>query len=79
MKKLILYFIFLLFSISIYSQSAKRNLIPTDIYKIKSVGDGQISPDGKWVAYTITTIDSAKDKRNTDIWMTSWDGNETIQ
>lgn len=79
MKKLSLYFLFLLFSLSIFSQSDKRNLLPTDIYKIKSVGDGQISPDGKWVAYTITTIDSAKDKRNTDIWMTSWDGNETIQ
>lgn len=32
-----------------------RALTIEDYYKIKSVGDAQISPDGKWVAYTLTT------------------------
>ena len=31
------------------------------------------------MTYTLTTIDSAKDKRNTDIWMMSWDGSEKVQ
>jgi dipeptidyl aminopeptidase/acylaminoacyl peptidase len=57
----------------------KRSLIPGDIYKIKSISDANISPEGNWVVYTLTTVDSAKDKRNSDIWMASWDGQETIQ
>ncbi len=61
------------------SQVTKRSLRPGDIYRQQSTGDAQISPDGKWITYTLTTIDSAKDKRNTDIWMMSWDGTENIQ
>ncbi len=68
-----------LFSFSFVQSQTKRQLIPSDIYKLKTVGDGQISPEGNWVAYTLTTIDSAKDKRNTDLWMISWDGKESIQ
>ena len=32
-----------------------------------------------WVAYTVTTIDAEKDRRNTDIWMVKWDGSEQLQ
>ncbi len=61
------------------SQTQKRSLRPSDIYRQQTTGDAQISPDGKWVTYTLTAIDSAKDKRNTDIWMMSWDGTESVQ
>ena len=37
------------------ARSRGRALTIEDYYKIKSVGDAQISPDGKWVAYTLTT------------------------
>src|SRR4029078_10539651 len=50
-----------------------------DMYRVKNVNDPQLSPDGKWVAYTVTTTDSAKDRSDTDVWMTSWDGPQTIQ
>ncbi len=46
---------------------------------MQSTADANISPDGTWVAYTVSTIDSAKDKRNSDIWMASWDGLQTVQ
>jgi dipeptidyl aminopeptidase/acylaminoacyl peptidase len=57
----------------------KRRLVPGDIYRLKEVGSPAISPDGQWVAYTATTSDSVKDKRNTDIYMVSWDGTRTVQ
>jgi len=41
-------------SSSLVAQS-QRALTIEDYYKIKSVGDPQISPDGKWVAFTLTT------------------------
>ena len=59
--------------------SAGRALQPGDIYRLRDVGDARISPDGAWVAYTITTTDSAKDKSDSDVWMSSWDGARTIR
>ncbi|HEV2481069.1 MAG TPA: S9 family peptidase [Puia sp.] len=58
---------------------AKRPLRPGDIYRLPVVSDPQVSPDGKWVSYTLTTIDSLKDGRNADIWMVSTDGSQDIQ
>ena len=57
----------------------KRPLKPTDVYLLKEVADPQVSPDAKWVAYTVTSTDTAKDKSNTDIWMVSWNGEQTVQ
>ena len=58
---------------------AKRAIRSGDLYHLKDVRDPQISPDGGWVAYTVTAIDSAKDKSDNDIWMTSWDGSTTLR
>src|SRR5690242_7342126 len=58
---------------------AKRALRPTDIFRVRDVRDPQISPDGKWVAYTVTIADSAADKNDTDVWMASWDGKENLR
>ena len=59
--------------------AAKRPLRIGDMYRIKAVGSPEISPDGKWVAYTVSTTDSAKDKSDGDIWMASWDGSRNIR
>ena len=63
----------------LHAQNAKRTLRPGDIYRLQNLSDANVSPDGKWVAYTVSTIDSAKDKRNSDIWMVSIDGKENVQ
>src|SRR5687767_2280808 len=34
---------------------APRALTIEDYYKIKTVGDAQISPSGRWIAYTLST------------------------
>ena len=57
----------------------KRAITLDDHSRIVSVGDPQRSPDGVWVAYTVTTIDAEKDRRNTDVWMVKWDGSEQLQ
>ena len=58
---------------------ARRALRVSDLYRLRDVRDPQLAPDGSWVAYTVATIDSAKDKTDTDVWMTSWDGTQTIR
>ena len=57
----------------------KRSILPSDIYHMQDVSDPQISPDGNWVAYVLSSVDSVKDKRNKDIWMISWDGKQNVQ
>lgn len=57
----------------------RRAITLDDMSRIAAAGDPQRSPDGRWVAYTLTTTDAEKDKRNTDIWMVSWDGREQLQ
>jgi Tol biopolymer transport system component len=68
----------LVWSLPIAAQT-KRALTLDDHSKIVSVGDPQRSPDGLWVAYTVSTIDAEKDRRNTDVWMVKWDGSEQLQ
>ena len=57
----------------------KRPIAPNDVYRLTTVADPKISPDGNWVAYVLTNVDTTKNKRNDDVWMTSWDGQQSIQ
>ena len=57
----------------------KRPIRPADIYRLPVIADPQVSPDGKWISYTLTTIDSLKDSRNSDVWMVNADGTQDIQ
>jgi dipeptidyl aminopeptidase/acylaminoacyl peptidase len=61
------------------AQTARRALTLDDHTKIVTVGDPQRSPEGLWVAYTVSTVDAEKDRRNTDVWMVKWDGSEQLQ
>lgn len=61
------------------AQAPRRAITLDDHSKLVSVSDPQRSPEGTWVAYTVTTINTETDKRNTDIWMVKWDGSEQLQ
>ncbi len=58
---------------------AKRPISLDDHSRVVTVADPQRSPDGQWVAYTVTTINAETDKRNTDVWMVKWDGSDQLQ
>ena len=59
--------------------AAPRPLIIDDIYKIKSVRDPQISPDGKWIAYVVSVTSLDKNRSNSDIWLMPSEGGEARQ
>jgi dipeptidyl aminopeptidase/acylaminoacyl peptidase len=40
-----------------------------DLLQVRRVGDPQVSPDGKWVAYQATTIDKAANRGRTQIYV----------
>ena len=50
-----------------------------DLARVRGVADPEVSPDGARVAYTVRTTDLKEDKHETHIWMTSWDGKETVR
>jgi dipeptidyl aminopeptidase/acylaminoacyl peptidase len=58
---------------------AKRPFTPSDVLRLRDVTDPAISPDGAWVAYVVRTADTTADRRQSDIYMTSWDGSRTIR
>ncbi len=60
-------------------QAAPRVLSLDDLERLSVVSDPRVSPDGLWVVYAVSTVDGKGDKRVSHLWMTSWDGTETIQ
>src|SRR3989475_9811075 len=55
---------------------APRLLTVDDLFALKEVGDPQISPDGRWVAYTVTTTDLKAEKSESRVWMAPLAGGE---
>jgi dipeptidyl aminopeptidase/acylaminoacyl peptidase len=50
-----------------------------DFNLLRTVADPQLSSDGAWVAYTVRDVDVAADRRNTTLYMSSWDGAQTVR
>jgi dipeptidyl aminopeptidase/acylaminoacyl peptidase len=55
--------------------------VPTidDLLTVKSPGGAQISPDGRWVAYTVTVTDFKQDAYVTQIWLADTTTGRTLQ
>ena len=55
-----------------------RAITPNDLAALKTVGAPRISPDGKLVAYTLSTADLTKDRNSARIWMSPVAGGAAI-
>ena len=77
LKRVIAPLIFLSFVPS--TLAAPRALTVDDFFAIQSVSNPRISPDGKWVAYTVRTTDLDKDKSETALWMAPTGGGEEAE
>jgi dipeptidyl aminopeptidase/acylaminoacyl peptidase len=52
----------------------KRALVAADLYRVRTVSDPQLSPDGRWVAYVVSTPSRERDADETDLWLVPWQG-----
>jgi len=49
------------------------------VYGLKQASDPQLSPDGEWVIYGVTTTDEPSGKRESQLWLSRRDGSERRQ
>ncbi len=61
------------------AEEQKRAMTFLDVIQMRSLGDADISPDGKWFIYTISVPDWEKSKRASDIYITPLSGGKTKQ
>src|SRR5512141_2432321 len=59
--------------------AAARPLRVDDIFALKDVADPQMSPDGRWVAYTVAQMDLKEDESDTDIYMAPAAGGSAVR
>lgn len=78
-KSITLVFFLFFFSAAFTQTTGKRLIRPEDIYRMKSVSNPRISPDGNWVMYQLSQADSVKDRFESKLYMISINGAETIQ
>lgn len=77
MKRVVVFALVLMFSVSIQAQ--KRAFMLDDLYRIKSVLDPQFSPDGKQIAFQVTEYDLPEGKSNSEIYVMNADGSDLRQ
>src|SRR5215213_1397308 len=71
--------LFLSLASAIAAQTARRPLKLDDMSRFRGVNDPQVSPDGNFVAYVVSTTDVKEDKSSTHIWMVNIDGSNNRQ
>ena len=51
------------------STQAKRPMTFEDMMKMKRLGETAVSPDGKWLAYSVTTVDLEQNTKTPELWL----------
>ncbi len=57
----------------------KQRITADDLYRIISVEDPRISPDGRWIAYVQTAPDRMENGYKRNIWLVSTSGGDPLQ
>jgi len=52
----------------------RRRLAAEDYYRLKSVGSPELSPDGRWVAFTVSTRIEETNGDSSEVWLAPADG-----
>ncbi|MGA2812811.1 MAG: S9 family peptidase [Candidatus Acidiferrum sp.] len=60
-------------------ETAKHAITFDDLIRIHRVGDPQISPDGRWIAYAVSTPDLEANRNAGNIWAVRTSGGDAVQ
>ena len=75
MRKLIIALVLLPTALS----AQKRAFAPSDWYRLTTLSSPAMSPDGRLVAVTVTTVKEAENRRHSEIWVVPAGGGEAVR
>ena len=61
------------------SAPAKRPMTFEDMMHMKRLGETAVSPDGKWLAYSVTTVNLEKNTKTPELWLQKIEGGDPIK
>jgi len=61
------------------SAPAKRPMTFEDMMHMKRLGETAVSPDGKWLAYSVTTVDLDQNTKTPELWLQKIEGGDPIK
>jgi len=59
--------------------SAKRAFTVEDLYRVENPGQVDLSPDGSWLVYSLSTTDLPRNRSNRDLYRVSTKGGESTR
>jgi dipeptidyl aminopeptidase/acylaminoacyl peptidase len=69
MRRLTLSTLVLTLALPLVALAQTRGLVPADYYREVVTGEVAVSPDGRLVAFTVTSVIEKENKRHREIWM----------
>ena len=76
MRRQILSLLVLVLSACCFGQPAKRPMTFEDMMHMKRLGGTAVSPEGKWLGYSVTTVDLDQNTRTMELWLQQISGGE---
>ncbi|MFI5311094.1 MAG: TolB family protein, partial [Gemmatimonadales bacterium] len=61
------------------SAAAPRAFQPSDWHRVTTLAAPAMSPDGKRVAFTVTTVAERENRRHSEVWMVSTAGGDPVR
>jgi dipeptidyl aminopeptidase/acylaminoacyl peptidase len=59
--------------------AAKRPMTFGDLMQMKRLGETAVSPDGKWLAYSVTTVALSQNTKTPELWLQKIEGGEPFK
>jgi dipeptidyl aminopeptidase/acylaminoacyl peptidase len=78
MRRLLLSLLIFAFTVPAFAQT-KHPFTFDDMMKLKRVGDPQVSPDGKWVIFSVVDVDLAANSKTPHVWIVPTSGGQERQ
>jgi dipeptidyl aminopeptidase/acylaminoacyl peptidase len=69
----------LLFAATLAPAQTKRPMTFEDMMHMKRLGSTAVSPDGKWLGYSVTTVDLNQNTKTTELWLQPIAGGDPIK